>query len=213
VQLGPSRQAHERELTGLEGVHHPLSPRVLAVLGIAPRVRQPRPFGELDELPRRRRRAWPDHLDPDALEALNRLAAAHEGRQQQIGQWAVLDQQGTQSLAFDRDVAHRLGDHSREKDGLARQQADLAEEAGGAVTDDLLPRGVLHGRLTFENGDERIAHVADLEQRLPDRRCALLAVLGQGGELEVREDRGAGVGHGWRVVAPSTNPRKRAPRR
>ena len=50
---------------------------------------------------------------------------------------AVLEEQLPQHFALDRDVAHRLGDDGGEEDGLAGEQVHLAEEAGGAVADDL----------------------------------------------------------------------------
>ena len=43
-----------------------------------------------------------------------------------------------QLFALDRDVAHRLGHHRGEEDRLAGEQVHLAEEAGGAVADDLV---------------------------------------------------------------------------
>jgi len=162
-----------------------VSVAVLVVLEIAPGMRQPRASGEVDEPPRRGGRARSDYLDSDALEILQRLATAHEVRQDEVGERAVLEEEGTQGLAVDRDVAHRLRDHRGEKRRLAGQQAHLAEETRCPVADDLPPCGVLDGRLPLADGDEGVAQVASLEQRFPDGRAPFLAVSGEGGELEV----------------------------
>ncbi len=93
-----------------------------------------------------------------------------------------------QHFALDRDVAHRLGDDGGEEDGLAGEQVHLAEEAGGAVADDLAAGGVGDRDLALEDRDERVARVADLEELLADLGGPLLAVLGEGRELRARED-------------------------
>ncbi len=103
---------------------------------------------------------------PDPLALLQHLAPLDEGGEEQVGERAVLEEQLPQDLAIDGDVAHRLGDDGGEEDGLPGEQVHLAEEAGGAVADDLLAGAVEDRRLALDDRDERVALVADLEQRL-----------------------------------------------
>ena len=72
------------------------------------------------------------------------------------------------------------------------QQVHLAEEARGAVADDLVAGGVEDRRLALEDRDERVALVADLEQHLADRGGALLAVARERRELRRGEGRADG---------------------
>ena len=96
-----------------------------------------------------------------------------KAREQQVAERPVLEQQRPQHLALDGDVAHRLGHHGGQVDGLAGQQVQLAEEARGAVADDLVPGGVEDRRLALEDRDERVALVADARRaRRRPRRCA-----------------------------------------
>ena len=88
---------------------------------------------------------------------------------------AVVEQQRPQLVAVDGDVAHRLRDHRGQVDGLAREQVHLAEEARGAVADDLVARRVEDRRLALEDRDERVAPVADPEEHVADLGRALLA--------------------------------------
>ena len=71
---------------------------------------------------------------------LQQLAALDEGGEQQVREVAVVEEQLLEGVAVDGDVAQRRGDHSGEEDGLAGEQVHLAEEAGGAVADDLAVR-------------------------------------------------------------------------
>ena len=96
------------------------------------------------------------------------LAALDEGGEQQVGERAVLEQQLPQLFAVDRDVAQRLGHDGGEEDRLPGEQVHLAEEAGGAVADDLVAGGVEYRDLALEDRDERVGRVADLEQLLAD---------------------------------------------
>ena len=90
-----------------------------------------------------------DDLESDAL-LLECLAPRDEGREQQIRECAVVEQQQPQLVAIDSDVAHRLGDDGCHEHRLAGQQVQLAQEAGGAVAHDLAPRGVQNRRLTLD---------------------------------------------------------------
>ena len=144
--------------------------------------------GEVEQAPGLARLARADDLDPDPVLALQQLAPLDEGREQQVGERAVLEEQFPQHFAIDRDVAHRLGDDGGEEDGLAGEQVHLAEEAGGAVADDLPPGGIGDRDLALVDRDEGIGRVADFEELLADLGGPLLAERGEGGELGVGEN-------------------------
>jgi hypothetical protein len=67
------------------------------------------------------------------------------------------------------DVAQRLGHERADEDRLPRQQVQLAEEAGGAMPDQLVPGRVDDRDLSFEDCDERVGAIADPVQQLTDR--------------------------------------------
>ena len=188
AQLDPAGEPHERHVPGIEPVDQRRVARDRRVLRVVPGVRQPIAPGELDDPPRRLRRARTDDLHPDVL-LLERLASRHEGRQQQVAQRAVLEQQRAQLVAVDGDVPHRLRDHRRQVHGLAREEVHLAQEARRRVPHDLVPGRVQDRGLALENRDERIARVADPEQHVTDRGAALLAVRGQRCKLRRRQGR------------------------
>jgi hypothetical protein len=121
--------------------------------------------------------------DAHAVLALERLAAGDEARQQQVAERRVVEQQRTQLLAIDGDVAHRLGDDRGQVHGLAGHQVQLAEEVRSAVACDLAARGVEDRGLALDDRDQRIAPVANAEQNVADSRGALLAVLAKRREL------------------------------
>jgi hypothetical protein len=98
-------------------------------------------------------------------------------------------------FAIDRDVAHRLGHDGGEEDRLPGEQVHLAEEAGVAMTDDLVAGGIDHRDLPLDYRDERIALVANLKQRLADLCPPFLAVLGQRRKLRLREHTTCRTGH------------------
>src|SRR5215472_11238627 len=102
---------------------------MLGAVGIQPSERQPVAPRELDELSRRLGRMRPDDLGPDTVSSLKTLPPRRECPEQQIAEGAVLEQQRSQLLTLDGDVAQRLGHHGREEDGLSREQVRLAEEA------------------------------------------------------------------------------------
>ena len=139
--------------------------------------------GEVEQAPGLARVVRADDLDPDPLLALQQLAPLDEGGEQQVGERAVLEEQLAQHFALDRDVAQRLGDDGGEEDGLAGEQVHLAEEAGGAVADDLAAGGVEDRDLALEDRDEGIGRVADFEELLADLGGPLLAERGEGREL------------------------------
>ena len=186
--------------------------RVVAVLGIAPHVRQPVAARELDDRARLRGRARSDHLHADPLDPLERLPPRDEGREQEVAQRPVLEQERSQRLPLDRDVSHRLGRHGAEIDRLARQQVHLAEEAEPAVPRDLVAGGIEDRRLSLEDGDERIAPVADAEQALAGRRGSLLADLRELLQLRGGENGPGGDSrHRSRVAAPVRSTRSATP--
>ena len=97
---------------------------------------------ELDHPPRRLRRARADDLDADAVDLLQRLAAGHERGEQQVAERRR--PRRAAGAATSRSTAmYRIGcgDDRRQVDGLAGQEVHLAEEARGAVPDDLVARG------------------------------------------------------------------------
>ena len=129
----------------------------------------------------------PDDLDADTVPRLQPLPAGDEGPEQQVAERAVLEQERSQLLALDGDVAHRLGHDSRQEDRLSGEQVRLAEEAKRAVADDLRTGLVEDGRLAFDDRDQRIASVTDPKEHVSDPRAPLLAVLGERGELPLGE--------------------------
>ena len=173
---------------------------MLWAVGVQPCERQAVAARELDELSRRLGRMRPDDLDTDTGPRLKPLPAGVEGPQQQVTERAVFEQERSQLLTLDGDVAHRLGHDGREEDGLSREQVRLAEEAKCAVADDLRTGLVEDGRLTFDDRDQRIAQVTDPKEHVADLRAPLLAVLGKQGELSLGEPRRPGC-HARTLVA------------
>ena len=192
-QLRPSGQAHERDLVVREPGDLGERLRMLGAVGVQPRERQAVAARELDELSRRLGRMRPDDLDTDTVPRLKPLPAGHERPQQQVAERAVLEQERSQLLTLDGDVAHRLGHDGREEDGLSREQVRLAEEAARAVADDLRTGLVEDGRLAFDDRDQRIAPVTDPKEHVADLRAPLLAVLGKQGELSLGEHSPSGL--------------------
>ena len=116
---------------------------------------------------------------PTPWTPLQRLAPRDEGRQQQVAQRPVLEQQRPQRVAIDGDVPQRLRHDRRQEHGLAGQQVQLAEEPRRPVADDLVAGGVEDRHLALDDRDERVALIADAKQHVADVRRALLAELGQ----------------------------------
>ena len=171
VQLSSAGQPHERQ-------------RAAAGRGrILPGVRQPVRAREIEHPHRRLGAVRADDLEADPLHALQRLAAGDEGGEEEVAERAVLVEERAQRGALDRDVPQRLGHERVDEDRLPRQEVQLAEEARGAVPDELVPGGVDDRDLSFEDRDERVRPIADPVQQLAGRRRALLADLGESREL------------------------------
>ena len=144
---------------------------------------------------------------PTPVSRLKPLPASHERPEQQVAERAVLEQERSQLLTLDGDVAHRLGHYGREEDGLSREQVRLPEEAARAVAVDLRAGLVEDGRLAFDDRDQRIAAVTDPKEHVADLRAPLLAVLGELGELSLGEHGRPGC-HG-RTLFPALRTRER----
>ncbi len=166
MQLPTAGQSHERQGAAvgrgclLPGVWEPVRAR------------------ELEHPHRRLRTVRTDDLQADPLHTLQRLAPRDERGEEQVAERAVLVEERAQRAALDRDVPQRLGHERIDEDRLPRQEVQLAEEARGAVPDELVPSRVDDRDLSLEDRHERIAPIADAVQKLTDRRRALLADLG-----------------------------------
>src|SRR6201993_4340251 len=114
--------------------------RLFATAGslVVPRERQPVRPRDVDQAQRRLGGARADDLDADALHALQRLAAGDEGRKHQVAQRAVLEQEPAEDVTIDGDVPQRLRHDRGHEHGLPGKKVQLAEEARGAVMDDLV---------------------------------------------------------------------------
>ena len=181
LQVDPARQPHQRDLPGGHSLDQ------LRRLGVGVRVAQgigeAQAFRVVDQVPGRVVLGRPDDLDADPFLLLEQFAPLDEGGEQHVGEGAVLEEEAAQRFAVDLDVAHRLGDDRGEEDGLAGEQVHLAEEAGGAVADDLAAGRVEDRRLALADRDERVGLVADLEEHVADGSGLLLAVPGEQVEL------------------------------
>jgi hypothetical protein len=167
-KLRSSRYAHERDLVVRKALDLGERLGMLGAVGVQPRERQAVAARELDELSRRLGRMRPDDLGTDTVPRLKPLPARHEGPEQQVAERAVLEQERSQLLTLDGDVADRLGHDGREEDGLSREQVRLAEEAARAVAVDLCTGLVEDGRVAFDDRDQRIASVTDPKEHVAD---------------------------------------------
>ena len=174
----PSRKSHKRKLVVRKPGQLGERRRLLRAFGVQPRERQAVAARELHEPSRRLGRMRPDNLETDTGTGLKPLPAGVEGPQQEVAERAVFEHERSHLLTLDGDVAHRLGHDGRQEDGLSREQVRLAEEAEGAVTDNLGAGLVEDRRLTFDDRDQRIAPVTDSKEHVADVRAPLLAVLG-----------------------------------
>ena len=182
LQLGAAREPHERRL------------RSVRRCGLVPGEREPVGAGEVEHLHRRLGRARSDDLEADPLDALERLPAGDEGREDEVAERSVVEQECAQRVAVDRDVAQRLGHDRGQEDGLPGEEVQLAEEAGGAVADDLVAGRIEDRDLALTDGDERIGRISDAEQHVADGCAPLFARRG-----ECRQLRG-GERRGWREL-------------
>ena len=171
---------------------------MLGTVGVQPRERQAVPPRELDELSSLPGRMRPDDLETDARSRLQPLPASHERPEQQVAERGVLEQERSQLLTLDGDVAHRRCHFGREEDGLSREQVRLPEEAARAVAVDLRAGLVEDGRLALDDRNQRIAAVTDPKEDVADLSAPLLAVLGKQGQLSRGEHRRPGC-HGRRL--------------
>ena len=167
VQLSSAGQSHERQRAALGRG------------GIFPRVREPVRARKLEHPHRWLGAVRADDLEADPLHALQRLAAGDEGGEDEVAERAVLVEERPQRGALDRDVPQRLGHERVDEDRLPRQEAQLPEEARGAMPDQHVPGSVDDRDLPFEDCNERVGPIADPVQQFTDRRRALLADLGQ----------------------------------
>ena len=120
-----------------------------------------------------------DDLDADALDLLQRFASGNEGREHEVAERSVLEQQRSQHVAVDGDVTQRLGDDRRKEGRLPGQEVQLAQELRCPVADDLVAGRVHDRHLALDDRDERIAPIADAVQHVADVRRALLTELGK----------------------------------
>ncbi len=107
----------------------------------------------------------------------------NEGCEQQIAEWPVIEQQRAQRIPLHGDVAQRPPRERRHEHGLARQQIHLAEELRGAVSGDLVARGIQDGDLTVNDRDEWVITIPDLVEDIAGVGRPLLADLGERGQL------------------------------
>src|SRR5439155_1019526 len=179
-----ARQPDDRKLLGRHAFDQRGGGRLV---GVAPDMGQAVAAHELDHRPGGLGRARADDLQAESVALLERVAAAHERGGDDVAELLVVEEQATQLVAVDGDVAQALGDHRGHVDGLAGEQVQLAEEPVRAVADDLLALRVEDRRLAREDRDERIRPVADAVQNVADLGGPLLAVRPQQLELRVRQ--------------------------
>jgi hypothetical protein len=160
---------------------------------VVPRVGQVVGPGELEQPSRRFGRARPHDLEADSLNLLEGLAPGDEGREQEIAELAVLEQQIPEGDAVDLDIAHRLCHDRGQEHGLAGEQVELAEKLGRAAADDLVAGAVEHRHLALLDGDEGIGRVAQPEQHVADGRRPSLSHFREPRQLRGRQ-RGVGAG-------------------
>jgi len=143
----------------------------------------------------------PDDLEADPLDALERLPAGDEGREDDVAERSVVEQERAQRVAVDRDVAERLRHDRGQEDRLPGEQVQLAEEAGGAVSDDLVAGRIEDRHLALTDGDERIDRISDAVQHVAKGRRPLFAHRREGRQLRGRQRRDGGNCHRVSVAA------------
>ncbi len=182
VQLSPAGEPHERELAAVRR-----APRPARCTAAGSRARS-RGFASSarTRAGRRSRGRSPRTLCNASRREMN-------VERSEVAERAVLVEKRAQGGALDCDVPKRLGHERVDEDGLPRQEVQLAEEAGGAVPDELVSGRVDDRDLSFEDRHERIGPIADPVQQLTGRRRALLADLGESGELRRGEQSGSRV--------------------
>ena len=123
---------------------------------------------EVEHPHRRLRRPRADDLEADALDALQRLPPGDEGREDEVAERSVVEQDRAQRVAVDRDVAKRLRHDRGQEDGLAGEEIQLAQETGGAVAHELVAGRIEDRNLALQDGDERIGRVSYPEENITD---------------------------------------------
>ena len=160
----------------------------------------------LEQLHRGLGRTRPDDLHADALHALERLAPGDEDGEHEVAERPILEQQRSQHVAIDRDVAQRLGDDRRDEHRLSGQQVQLADEPRRPVADDLVAGGVTDRDLALDDRDERVAPIANAVEHLTDIRRALLADLGKLASCDADKPRTRRLGHATRLAGAARLP-------
>ena len=150
---------------------------------VLPGVREPVRAREVENSHGRFGCVRADDLEADPLDALQRLATGDERGEEKVAQLGVLVEEQTQRGSLDGDVPQRLDHERADEHRLPREEVQLAEEAGGAVPDDLVPCCVDDRDLSFEDRHERIAPIPDPIQQLTGTGRALLADLGESRQL------------------------------
>jgi hypothetical protein len=120
---------------------------------------------------------------------LQRLTTVDERREDDVAERPVVEQHGPEGVSLDRDVPQRLRHDCGQENRLSRQEVQLPNEAGGAVTHELVPRAVEDRDLPLANRDERIAGVTHPEENVVHVRAPLFADVRKRVELPVRQQR------------------------
>jgi hypothetical protein len=166
LELDSTWQAHQGRLAGGAGL-------------VVPGERQAVAAREVEHAHRGVGRVRPDHLQADALDRLQRLAACDEGGEQQVAQRPVLEQQRAQRVTLDRDIPQRLSHNRRHEDGLPGEQVQLAKKPAAAVPHDLVPSRVQNRNLALADRHERVAPIAKPVEHVAGGRSPLLSHFGQ----------------------------------
>ena len=197
-----AQQLAPRRMLELDATGEPNERRLRSgwCLRVLPAERQPVGTDEIQHRHRRLGRARPDDLESEALDALKRLAAGDEGRQDEVAERPVVEQHVAQRVALDSDVTEGLGHERGHEDGLAREEIQLAEKARGAVADELVAGGIEDRHLAFLDGDERIGGIADPVQHVADACRPLLAQRRERRHLRSRKRWDGGDCHRPRVA-------------
>jgi hypothetical protein len=166
-QLGAAWKSHERRL------------RSIRRCGLVPGEGESVGAGEVEHLPRWLGRAWPDDLDADPFDPLERLPAGDEGREHDIAERAVVEEKRAERIAVDRDVAERLCHDRGQENRLPGEEVQLAEETRGAMADYLVACRIEDRDLALTDGDERIRRISGPEEHVANGCCPLFARRGE----------------------------------
>ena len=129
------------------------------------------------------------------MHALERLPPCDEGREHEIAERPVIEQERAQRVAVDRDIAERLRHERGQEDGLPREEVQLTEKTGGTVPNDLVAGRVKDRHLALADRDERIRGIPDPVQHVADARRALLTQVGKRRHLRGGQRRDGGNCH------------------